>query len=148
MKPAWQIERPAFLVPVAMAVFALTFVVLGWAYYDYGKTVLRFPVLLTVAMVVLSAWLCIGMARRGDQAIEKESVQPSVMAVVWVAAAVPAVLLLGFAYGLPLYTIVYLKARKASWPLALGLATLVLLVVLGFVLLLHVRLPLWPVFME
>jgi hypothetical protein len=149
MKSPWQADRMAFVVPCGMSAFALVFVLLGVGYFEYDITVLRFPALVTGAILILTGWLWTGWRRRGSVTVDKEDLQPTVTSLAWIAVAIPAVLLLGFGCGLPLFTAVYLRVHKASWTLSLALAAGVFAVaVVLFGIVLRVPLPLWPLFIR
>lgn len=127
--------------------FVVVFLALGMFYYDYRWSILRFPLgagIVVVLLGVLHLW------RGWDHApAQPADTHPPPRAVwygaAWSAAVLPVIFLFGYVIGLPLYTFVYLTAHGQGWRLAGALALGVLaLVYVGFVQLLGVPLPLFP----
>ena len=143
---------------IFVMLFILSFLGLGVFRYEYEWMVLRFPLLVGL----VACLLCVGnlakgargaqAARganklaKGDTTHDPLTFRQALPAMIWVAAVVPVVFLLGYVIGLPLYVFVYLKAHEQGWITsgALSLATLGV-VYLGFVKILAVPLPVFPV---
>ena len=124
--------------------FILGFLGLGAFHYDYQWPILRFPVLVGA----VACLLCLGNLIRSqrdtrnaraaaDLATDDASLtfRDALPAILWIAAVVPMVFVLGFAIGLPLYVFAYLKAHNRNWIQS----TVVALCVLAIVYLFFVR---------
>jgi hypothetical protein len=109
---------------IAILLFILGFLGLGAFHYAYEWSILRFPVLVGV----VACFLCLAslaQGRRGPQTARAATDQTkgdgsltfreALPAMLWIVAIVPIVFVLGFAIGLPLYVLVYLKAHDRSW---------------------------------
>lgn len=139
---------------IGLMVFVLGFIGLGQFHYEYAWPVIRFPMM--VGMV--TCLLCLGSLLRGIAVVSNEpdadselpsesaTVGQTVSAMIWVAAVMPTIFLLGYVIGLPLYIFVYSKTHDLGW-VASGLLSILTFAVvyLGFVKLLSVPLPILPI---
>ncbi len=132
--------------------FILGFLGLGVYAYEYRSAVLGFP----LAVGLVTCLLCLGDLLKGRRrpaaarAGAATAPTPPTLAelgrgTAWVVAVLPLVAVLGYAIGLPLYVLIFLRAHGQGWRLSglLSLATLAV-VYLGFAKLLGVPLPLPP----
>ena len=70
----------------------------------------------------------------------KEVFRPYAAPLLWILGILPAIYLLGFIVGIPLYIFLYLKLHKESWLLSLIITALsAIIVYFGFGVLLHFR---------
>jgi hypothetical protein len=126
---------------IFILLFILGFLGLGALHYSYEWSVFRFPVLVGL----VACLLCLGnlaQSRRltrtaptpADPAKNDAPLtfREALLAMLWIAAIVPMVFVLGFAIGLPLYVFAYLKAHKRSWIQSAMVALCVLAVVYLF----------------
>lgn len=144
----------ACLAGVALA--TVGFCLLGWLAYDYSTVVLRLPVMVTAAMLVLISARAVALLRGpapGVEAVAAPHSQPElkdgwVKAVLWLLAVLPAVVLLGYPLGLGLYVLAFVRLHGHGWRTAVAVGAAISgLSYLGFALLLSVPLPLVPLWM-
>ncbi len=129
--------------------FVLDFLAIGVWHYDYGWTILRFPVLAGVTVCLIGIGNLAMTARIMHAGDSDDTVQtglrPAISAMAWIGAALPMVLLLGYVIGLPLYIFIYLKSHGQGWRVSAVLAAVTFVVVYGgFVTLLAIPLQVLP----
>ncbi len=135
---------------VLIALFIAGFLALGEFVYDYSFSVHRFPIIVGLATIALAAIAFVRtLVRPAPQGDEEEaaSAWPSgtTAALLWLAAALPIVVFLGYLVGPALYLFIYLKLHGEKWLTAAVFAIGALLVIyFGFHELLAVRVPIYP----
>lgn len=128
----------------AVMTFVLAVLALGAFGYGYDALVLRFPLLAGAATAALCAAALAAGQRQADPSALR-AIGAHARAAAWVAAAVPAVLVGGFAVGLPLYLLVYLRVHGRGWGASVAVALASLAIVrVGLAGGLGVPLPLAP----
>jgi len=138
---------------LGLIVFLLGFLGLGVWHYDYGWTVLRFPVLIGLSgcLICLGNLALAGPEPAAAQPVEKKAngtigLRQALPAMAWIVALLPVIWVLGYVIGLTLYVFTYLKTHGQSWTVSAVLAACTLIVVYGgFVRLLGISLPVWPI---
>jgi hypothetical protein len=134
-----------------LLVFALSagLVIHGWLFANYPFEALLFPGLVAVAIALSAALRFVEVLRErnqpatvphdGDEAQDPRSIALSFAVTLGV---LPAIWLLGFQVGLPLYVLIFLIAYRTRWPLSLAIsAATALFINLLFTRLLAQRLP-------
>lgn len=136
------------LFPAAVLVFVAAVLGLGFVVYDYSATVMRFPVVVGgVTGVLCVLRIAAAVRRRAAPPADARAPAPPALgrAVLWLVGILPAVYLLGYLAGLPVYLFLYARAHGEGWAMAGGLALACLAVVYGvFMNLLAVPLPVQP----
>jgi DMSO reductase anchor subunit len=128
-------------VTIAILIFVLGLLGLGAFHYAYEWSILRFPILVGVVACLLCL-ANLAQGRRGPETARSAAdhakadtpltFRDTLPAMIWIAAIVPTVFVLGFAIGLPLYVLVYLKTHKQSWIQSVVISICVLAVVYLF----------------
>lgn len=147
-------KKLEILLPAAIVFFALFVIGAGIFYYDYPMTVMRFPYVVGGVLIVLAGWRVIGAIKGkrlpGEPAEPEEptmgSVGEFVRTALWLLGILPAVWLLGYLAGIPVYLLAYFRAHGESWLMSIALALGALAVTyLVFMVFLKVRLPVMPI---
>lgn len=148
-------DRNAFLFSIGIAIVAAwaLWQTQGWQIKSwlYPRVILAPLLALALAEAALTLQGKDGASREGQPAadIELEStVDPSLavrrtwLAAAWILGFFLGVILIGFQPAVPLFVLIYLRAHRERWTLALALAVVSAFVFHGlFVALLHLPLP-------
>ena len=137
-----------------VAVFIAAFLAVGEFVYHYSISVHRFPIIIGTATILLAAFAFVRTLRRPspeDAADGETQAAPAAWprgttgALVWLAAALPMVIFLGYLVGPSLYLLLYLRLHSERWLTAVAFAAGAAAVIyFGFHDLLAVRVPLYP----
>lgn len=138
---------------VFIALFIATFLGLGEFYYHYSMSVHRFPIIVGVATIVLAGIAGVRLLRKPRSAPESPLEAATALqwprgttaAMLWLVAALPMTILLGYLVGPTLYLLAYLRLHGERWITAITFAVLCALAIyFGFHHFLAVRVPLYP----
>lgn len=141
------------------------FLALGEFVYDYSFSVHRFPIIIGGVTIALALGVIVrvlaaprpaaaGISEARDGAAAEAEAEGAAApawpkgttaALLWLAAALPAMILLGYVAGTAIYLLAYLRLHGERWLTATAFATVGALVVyFGFHEFLGVRLPVYP----
>lgn len=139
--------------------FVMSFLAIGYFYYQYSWGVFYFP--FATGIVIICLCIFVLCRHRPDQSTGR-SPQPSITAatgtiidtrqptgawsgILWVLASVPFVIVFGYLFGLALYVLVFMRTHGQGWALSLTMFVGTLATIyLVFMSLLRVSLPLFP----
>lgn len=143
------------LFPGILIAFVLFILGAGTFYYGYDMTVMRFPYMVGALLLVLGgirfARALRGQRLEGELPYEEETPTTEglgefLRTALWLLGILPAVWILGYLAGIPVYLLIYLKAHGESWLTSVLLALAGLGVVyFVFLKFLKVLLPIAPI---
>jgi hypothetical protein len=145
------------LFPAVIIVFAAFVVGAGAFYYGYDMAVMRFPYLVGGVLMALASLRLVqaiqGKRLPGEpeepEAPTTESLAEFTRTALWLVGILPAVWLLGYLAGIPLYLLAYFRAHGESWLTSVSLSLAALAVTyFVFIVFLRVHLPIMPLGFE
>ncbi len=146
MSGTWE-RRGELIAPLALILAIAGLLAVEWLVDRHSWDVVRFPLLVggvTALLCGVQVWRVLRQARAPRRAAP-DGALPTLASLLWLLAALPVAFGLGFVVGLPLYALVFLKARGEGWGTAAGLAFLCWAILYGlFVQALGVALPAAP----
>ena len=141
------------LFPAVIIVFVLFILGSGIFYYQYPIAVMRFPYIDGAFLLVMAGWH-LWRTLTGRRLVDEgdlenpttESIGEFVRTALWLLAILPAIWLLGYLIGIPVYLMIYFRAHGQSWGLSLILSGAAMAVTyFVFMRFLGVNLPVMPV---
>jgi hypothetical protein len=148
------VKQLEILFPALIIVFAGFVVGAGAFYYHYDMQVMRFPYLVGGVLLALAAVRLVqaiqGKRLPGEpeepEAPTTESLGEFTRTALWLVGILPAVWLLGYLAGIPIYLLAYFRAHGESWLMSISLSLAALAVTyFVFIVFLRVHLPIMPI---
>jgi hypothetical protein len=146
-------KKLEILFPALIIVFTAFVVGAGAFYYNYAIAVMRFPYLVGGVLIALASWRLVqaikGKRLPGEPEVPEEPTTESMAeftrTALWLVGILPAVWLLGYLAGIPVYLLAYFRAHGEPWWLSLVLSLGALAVTyFVFIVFLRVNLPIMP----